>query len=708
VVRRQITIADTPIVPRYHPRVAQDTSAQIDPDDVIKRTFTTVRRGADPLEVQRYLLELAGQLRAARERERELTGQLADAEKRATPIEQVDPSRLTALLGEETARVLDAARAAAAEIRAKAEENVARLLREARDEAQHMRDEAESVLLERTEEAEAEVERIRAGAEGVREQAELDAEEIRTAAVAVREAAEADAEQIREGATAVHEQAESDARARAELAEAEAERAVEEAKAEGREMVAEAQKVRQRMLDDLGRRRKLLRQQIEQLQAGRDRLLAAYGVVRETLDVVTEELHVALPEAKLSAEAAALRSGEDDHAAFAAEVEELSGAGAEGDDTPGEGAEAAPTAPEAVAVDEHDGDTAETEAELVDLTGAGAGGGAPTEAVDVVDVTDAATEGADEGDDTESGDEAASETGEGDETEPSGPPVRAPDPAEGRASSSVKVVRAESAERTAAIFERLRHDDTKATGVAAVLVAGEIETEEEPQTDEPAAVAGARAHPLLAARDEALGPVSRTLSRKLKRALSDEQNELLDGIRRQKGTPELDAVLPSVEEHLERYRQVARPQLADAAAIGAGLAGGDASVEVDLSSWLDELVEEIVRPLRDRLERAFAESASDRDDLAERVKADYREFKAQRVEAPAMRCLLGAANLGLVESLGPDDLVVWIVDDDGVASPDCEDNALTEPQPASASFPTGHRAPPLHDACRCIVVPVGH
>ena len=127
--------------------MAQDTPAPIDPDDVIKRTFTTVRRGVDPLEVQRYLLELAGQLRAARERERELTGQLADAEQRATPIDEVDPSRLTALLGEETARVLDAARAASAEIRAKAEENVARLLREARDEAQHMRDEAESVLL---------------------------------------------------------------------------------------------------------------------------------------------------------------------------------------------------------------------------------------------------------------------------------------------------------------------------------------------------------------------------------------------------------------------------------------------------------------------------------------------------------------------------------------------------------------------------------
>jgi hypothetical protein len=573
------------------------------------------------------------------------------------------------------------------------------LLREARDEAQHMRDEAEAVLLERTEEAEAEVERIRAGAEGVREQAELDAGEIRAAAVALREAAEADAERIREGATAIHEQAQADAQARAELAEADAERAVEEAKAEGREMVAEAQKVRQRMLDDLGRRRKLLRQQIEQLQAGRDRLLSAYDVVRETLDVVTEELHVALPEAKLSAEGAALRSGEDDQAEFVAEVEALTGAGAAEDD-------------EVVGLTTADDVGGEGE-------GADDSGGAPTEAVDVADVSDisdAASEGPvapqpPAGDADAAPYDEASEGSEepGADATPASPGVRAADPVEGRASSSVKVVRAESAERTAAIFERLRHDDTKATGVAAVLVAGEIETEAEaePEPEEASAGESERAHPLLAARDEALAPVSRTLSRKLKRALSDEQNELLDGIRRQKGTPTLEAVLSSLDAHLDRYRDVARPQLVDAAAIGAGLAGGDASVTVDVTPWLDELVEEIVGPLRDRLERAFSESASDRDDLAERVKADYREFKAQRVEAPGMRCLLGAANLGLVESLDADELVVWIVDDDGVASPDCEDNALTDPQPASASFPTGHRVPPLHDACRCIVVPVG-
>ena len=254
--------------PRYDPAVAKDPSSPVDPDDVIKRSFSTVRRGADPLEVQRYLLELASQLRAGREREAELASQLREAEQRATPIDQLDPSRLTALLGEETARVLDAARAAAAEIRSKAEENVARMVREARDEAQQMRNDAETVLLRRTEEAEAEVARIRASADGVREQAERDAEGIRATGTAAREQAEVEAQRIRDEAASTLGQAEVDAAAR-----------VEEGRLEGREMVAEAQRVRQRMLDDLARRRKLMRQQIEQLQAGRDRLAAAYEVV---------------------------------------------------------------------------------------------------------------------------------------------------------------------------------------------------------------------------------------------------------------------------------------------------------------------------------------------------------------------------------------------------------------------------------------------
>ena len=131
-----------------------DTPAPIDPDRILEHPFTAVRRGYDPLEVQRYLLQIANHLRTSRDREADLRRQLEESEERTAPIDQLDQSELTRLLGQETARVLEAAQSASTEIRAKAEENVARLLREARDESQQMREESESVLARKTGEAE--------------------------------------------------------------------------------------------------------------------------------------------------------------------------------------------------------------------------------------------------------------------------------------------------------------------------------------------------------------------------------------------------------------------------------------------------------------------------------------------------------------------------------------------------------------------------
>ena len=78
--------------------------------------------------------------------------------------------------------------------------------------------------------------------------------------------------------------------------DAEVERILEEAREEGRGMVLEAKEVRSRVLEDLQRRRDLARDQIERLLAGRERLLAAYGLVRENLDDITEQLADSLPD----------------------------------------------------------------------------------------------------------------------------------------------------------------------------------------------------------------------------------------------------------------------------------------------------------------------------------------------------------------------------------------------------------------------------
>ena len=99
----------------------------------------------------------------------------------------------------------------------------------------------------------------------------------------------------------------------AELAEARADATaeLEEAKRRGRQMVTEAQTVRRRILEDLVRRRKVLRRQIEQLRVGRERLLEAYEVVGLTVEEATAELGVALPAAQAAAERAGRRLGPD-------------------------------------------------------------------------------------------------------------------------------------------------------------------------------------------------------------------------------------------------------------------------------------------------------------------------------------------------------------------------------------------------------------
>ena len=113
-----------------------------DPDDfesMFDPEFAIVRRGFDPGEVRRRLLQISGELRAARERELLLARQLEAAEARAEAaearaeaVDPLDPAYLTKLLGDEVVRILDAARSAAAEIRQRAEDASVRLLEELR------------------------------------------------------------------------------------------------------------------------------------------------------------------------------------------------------------------------------------------------------------------------------------------------------------------------------------------------------------------------------------------------------------------------------------------------------------------------------------------------------------------------------------------------------------------------------------------------
>jgi cell division septum initiation protein DivIVA len=271
----------------------------LDSDKIARHAFEVGRRGYEQQEVRAFLHEVSSLVQRL---EREIAEQRERAAHAEVQLDQAgapDEAMLLERLGEETTRVLSSAREAAAEIRAKAEVEAERIVAHATLDAAEARAEAMRGADRRVVEAEAERESLLHDARTELDRRRAEAEEV---ARRIRDEAAAEVEAIHEGAQ------EEAARLRAE-----AEEALEAARAQGRDMVAEAQAVRERVLHDLAVRRKKARRQVEKLNAGRERLLQAYDVVRRLIDEATDELGVSLIDARAAADAAGQRvEGEPD------------------------------------------------------------------------------------------------------------------------------------------------------------------------------------------------------------------------------------------------------------------------------------------------------------------------------------------------------------------------------------------------------------
>ncbi len=250
-------------------RRAAASMPRLTPDEVATRGFAAAFRGVSELEVRNFLKRVADEIATALAREEALEARITELEEQVRHPPLVTEDRLLDALGEETARVLRSAQESAEEIRTRA-----------------------------TRQAEETTTEADAAATATREEADADAAAMRdaaqTAASAREEESIAFASETR--ATAEAEVAELRAATEAELtaarerADAEVAAEIEAAKEAGRELVNEARAVRERILADLGRRRMLLQAQIDELRAGRDRLLDSYRVVKRTLGDATEAL----------------------------------------------------------------------------------------------------------------------------------------------------------------------------------------------------------------------------------------------------------------------------------------------------------------------------------------------------------------------------------------------------------------------------------
>jgi len=633
-------------------------ATRLTPDEIATRGFASAFRGLSETEVRNFLRRVADELAAARDHERSLSERVAELEERLRNPPPLDEQQLLEGLGEETTRVLRSAQEAAADIRTRAEERSSALLQEAHETTKKLRDDADAHAAEVTDAAEA------AAAERERESLER--------ADATRSAAERAAAETAERATAD--------------ADAELERVRET----GRAMVEEARAVRERVLADLARRRALMQAQLDELRAGREQLLDAYRVVKQTLADAIAALGAVQAKA---------------HVEGGIEIEAV----------PGDGIDFSLDGPDSAAADTgntaagESGDAAAARAATASVAvGAQSPNGRPEGATtdenpgsgSAVDALFARLKG----ERVEPVERSEPEP----DTEPGSPPGAGPDAV--AAPDAVVQPTSEKTEKSEKTDEPEPVEQVEAPASEAVVGESPVtvdlpaeEPKEEPKRPRATAEPTVDVPPELAARDEAVAKVRSALGRRAKRALQDEQNELLDALRTIKGRPTADAVLPSVETQGAAWAKVLAPGVDEVYRAAVRASAPDAVTEGVPDDVLLVLATELGAPLRERLVSAFSTGSADEDaNVAQRVGARYREWRMQALDGALGDAMVGAWARGTIDAAPDDARLRWVTPAEGCC-PDCDDDAL-ETTARGEAFPTGQLAPPAHPGCRCLVV----
>ncbi|MFI5046390.1 MAG: DivIVA domain-containing protein [Acidimicrobiia bacterium] len=429
-------------------------------------------------------------------------------------------------------------------------------------------------------------------------------------------------------------------------AETKAREVEDTARARANEILAEARTMRDRVLSDLAERRQELERQVTELRAGRGRLVETYQVVERAL-------------------AQATRVMTDEPGPPPSTITRTT--------PPAPAAAPAPAATPAPAPA-----SAPAEAAAPEPPAAPDAGGAAEDAG---------------GDDAEEGDQS--------EVADAVPPGT------------------EEARDVGALFDRLRSEQSAPPVDDGPPVAPPPEISAQATTDEPVtdAAPDAVAEPTAPdadgrarqARDDVLAAVGEDLARRAKRAVQDEQNDVLDGLRRQRGKIDTTKVLPAADEQLARWAHVLQPAVdrsyeAGAASTGAAPRKRGTSVPASL---LTELTSTAVAPLRSRLEESLASvDARTPADLeitiAQALGAKYREWRTQDLDTVLGDALAVAYSRGVYDAAPAGARLRWVPERKGKC-PDCDDNAL-EPTTKGSAFPTGQTAPPAHPGCRCLLV----
>jgi len=288
-------------------------------------------------------------------------------------------------------------------------------------------------------------------------------------------------------------------------------------------------------------------------------------------------------------------------------------------------------------------------------------------------------------------------------------PTSHDEPSLGEAPSASKGRRRVRAE--AAVEESLLEDDPSGTDVVNEIFARlRKATLEERGASAPVpkkhVVAAKPATPvgeLFSRRDDALAESLTVLTRRVKRALQDDQNVMLDRLRDVTAmiTTELE------DEHAQRarYADAALDALADAAAAGTQFAHGEgarSSTNVSRAA-IDECATDLAVTVVLALRKRILSDGS--GDGPERVNAAYREWRGARVERLCTDFARRAFHLGVVAASSGSNVRFFVSPSDPPCDA-CALDAASGERPAGQAFPSSSTYPPLHAGCACTVAPV--
>ncbi|MEM8925437.1 MAG: DivIVA domain-containing protein [Actinomycetota bacterium] len=679
--------------------MASDARAEFDPKEIARAAFPTAFRGYDQDAVRRYLsrlataisraqqLELLGSVDAdhSEQAQREADLQMEASELRvrvdeledllrSMPTEQgpvdardLDESELIELLGQETARVLEQARSAASDILHRAEAEADAVRDQADLDAKSMTDEAEEVLAGAR--MEADETRAAAMAEAKRSQSRSKAEAKRS-----REAAKAQADELlAEAASKIDEE-------------------LQVARIEAGQILAEAEQLREEVLGDLVRRRRLYREQLVRMSEARDRLVQALSLARGEIESVSDDL---VATETMVVELDELESDGGPTTADTEEVRRLISELNSG------------LVPEAA-----------TRSKGIDVTGETAAVGAfatskgeltigESDDVDELQMEYLNLDDGDDAFDDESSPEpvsgeglmalnlAASANGHSGNGTGGG--------AAAASNGAVALAGVEVAEADPIVEDDLTLDLSSMPVMGAApgtmhraATRGDLPRSTPYGGTLPAAFEG---------RDIALARALPGFRRRLKRAVNDDQSHVLDRLRAGRGMAKV-ADMPTAAEQLERYTEALQPSLQEVVRSGAELLNSSEVPMVGVENLCTQLARHIVECLRSPTVDAVESATSpDREAILDPVRATYRDFRNGVLPDLIEDALHEAFALGLFSAITDDEDVVWLTDPRLDPDPICEENSAAPALAKGTPFPSGHARPLSMPGCRCLAIP---